>query len=309
MGKRPASSSSSASAKSPSQSKEDRLAKQVKKKACGINLLLTKDQQKRQQNKREVGADDSDDARFHKSLLKYNGANINNKSASRGKKKLMFLFPGKLDVRASGGKLGTLDKLDTKNPVLYVEYPEGRLKMQGTIVYPKTKYLAIQYKASASAIQAQKSGLHCRGSFDAFVVFSEYSWVGSKDENPEEAELPMPKSLGKYEGKVQSNEAIMATAAANDMDVDDDNKDDAGDAGASGSRSGDKEGGGGAASKRIVEDLTLDSDEPTATKASSTRRSGRSRSKVSYKEDSGSSDDDGEGGDDDDDEEASEDDD
>ena len=35
---------------------------------------------------------------------------------------------------------GTLAKLDSKNPVLYIDFPTGRLKLIGTLLFPKTKY-------------------------------------------------------------------------------------------------------------------------------------------------------------------------
>jgi hypothetical protein len=40
----------------------------------------------------------------------------------------------------SGCGQGTLAKLDSKNPVLYIDFPSGRLKLVGTLLFPKTKY-------------------------------------------------------------------------------------------------------------------------------------------------------------------------
>lgn len=40
----------------------------------------------------------------------------------------------------SGCEQGTLAKLDSKNPVLYIDFPSGRLKLVGTLLFPKTKY-------------------------------------------------------------------------------------------------------------------------------------------------------------------------
>jgi hypothetical protein len=39
---------------------------------------------------------------------------------------------------------GTLAQLDTRNPVLYIEFPEGRLKFFGTIVFPHNKYMVLK---------------------------------------------------------------------------------------------------------------------------------------------------------------------
>ncbi len=39
---------------------------------------------------------------------------------------------------------GTLAKLDTANPVLYIEFPQGRLKLLGTLVFPRNKYMVLR---------------------------------------------------------------------------------------------------------------------------------------------------------------------
>ncbi len=40
---------------------------------------------------------------------------------------------------------GTLAALDSRNPVLYINFPEGRLKFFGTIVFPKNKYMVLKF--------------------------------------------------------------------------------------------------------------------------------------------------------------------
>ena len=40
---------------------------------------------------------------------------------------------------------GTLAGLDSRNPVLYINFPEGRLKFFGTIVFPKNKYMVLKF--------------------------------------------------------------------------------------------------------------------------------------------------------------------
>jgi len=189
-------------------------------------------------------------------LNRYNDQNIMNKAASRGNKRYLFVFPGrlepceirgsrrkivkedtkngvqvksevksedvKIEKQESNGqiksesikieqkdivtpvkakkrwtkprkKLGTLSDLNTNKPTLYIEYPEGRLKLCGTILYPKNKYMAIKYPQSTN--QKVPSSLHCRGVFDNLVVFPEYYWVGTKEENPEEKPLPFPEEI------------------------------------------------------------------------------------------------------------------
>ncbi len=39
---------------------------------------------------------------------------------------------------------GTLAKLDTRNPVLYFDFPEGRLKLLGTLAFPRNKYMVLK---------------------------------------------------------------------------------------------------------------------------------------------------------------------
>lgn len=40
---------------------------------------------------------------------------------------------------------GSLAQLDTKNPVMYLDFPNGRLKLFGTLVFPKNKYLGLKF--------------------------------------------------------------------------------------------------------------------------------------------------------------------
>lgn len=36
-------------------------------------------------------------------------------------------------------------QLDTQNPILYLDFAEGRVKLRGTMLFPKNKYLAIRF--------------------------------------------------------------------------------------------------------------------------------------------------------------------
>ncbi|XP_024530015.1 DNA-binding protein RHL1 [Selaginella moellendorffii] len=120
-----------------------------------------------------------------KELLKCDGKDIVKKGTR--KSKFLFSFPG-LVAPVAGGKFGDLAHLDTKNPILYVDFPKGRIKLFGTIVYPKNKYLTLQLtKGSKSVI--------CDDVIESLVVFSESWWIGTKEENPEEKKLDMPKDL------------------------------------------------------------------------------------------------------------------
>ncbi|KAI4969144.1 hypothetical protein ZWY2020_000058 [Hordeum vulgare] len=109
----------------------------------------------------------------------------------RGQRRSRFLFsfPGLLAPAAgAGGRVGELADLGTKNPVLYLEFPQGRMKLLGTHVYPKNKYLTLQMTRSAK-------GVACEDVFESMIVFSEAWWVGTKEENPDELKLEFPKEL------------------------------------------------------------------------------------------------------------------
>ena len=40
---------------------------------------------------------------------------------------------------------GSLAQLDSQNPVLYLDFPQGRLKFLGTIVFPRNKYMLLKF--------------------------------------------------------------------------------------------------------------------------------------------------------------------
>eukprot|EP00466_Bigelowiella_natans_P011623 jgi/Bigna1/90220/estExt_fgenesh1_pg.C_650063 len=216
---------------------EDKESQRIKRIAIRSNVLASKIQQ-------------VNPTKVPEAIIKYDGANINNKSRSRGKKKFLFVFPGKLDVETTGGKMGTLDNLSSRNPVLYIEYPQGRLKLFGTIVYPKSKFLALNYKPNSSEKQIKKTGFQCRGTFDAFIVFSESRWI------QEEEVLKDEEDVGdndvENEGEEKSDDITREV-----IDLDDGDDDDGDD---------------GSKKKR----------------SSSRRRSGRVTAVISYKEESGS---------------------
>jgi hypothetical protein len=71
-------------------------------------------------------------------------------------------------------KLGTLDQLDTLEPVLYVDFPTGRLKMEGRIIYPKNRYLTLQFSQTGKNVV-------CQDIFDKIVVFPKVTIVFLND--------------------------------------------------------------------------------------------------------------------------------
>jgi hypothetical protein len=44
---------------------------------------------------------------------------------------------------------GTLAQLDSQNPVMYLDFPQGRLKFFGTLVFPKNKYMMLKLGGSS----------------------------------------------------------------------------------------------------------------------------------------------------------------
>jgi len=116
------------------------------------------------------------------------------------------MLPGRISLEKTSGKFGSLEKLNTPTPVLYIDFPQGRLKMLGTVMYPKAKFLPIQYASN----QKKKSSLTCRGTVGEMIVFSQYYWVGKKEDNPEEKECPLPKDLQSPLG-FQSHESSSKT--------------------------------------------------------------------------------------------------
>ncbi|CAA6662701.1 unnamed protein product [Spirodela intermedia] len=120
-----------------------------------------------------------------KVVLKHRGRDIVKKG--QRKNKFLFSLPGLL-APVSGGKIGELANLNTRNPVLYLEFPQGRMKLFGTVVYPKNKYLTLQFSKSSK-------GVLCEDSFENMVVFSEAWWIGSREENPDEIRLDFPEDL------------------------------------------------------------------------------------------------------------------
>ncbi|XP_027358828.1 DNA-binding protein RHL1 isoform X2 [Abrus precatorius] len=123
-------------------------------------------------------------------VAKHHGKDIIKKS-QRKSSRYLFSFPS-LIAPIGGGKIGDLKDLGTKNPILYLDFPQGQMKLFGTIVYPKNRYLTLQFSKGGKSVM-------CEDYFDNMIVFSDAWWIGNKDENPEEAKLEFPKEL--YEGQ------------------------------------------------------------------------------------------------------------
>ncbi|KAK9117855.1 hypothetical protein Scep_015948 [Stephania cephalantha] len=128
-----------------------------------------------------------------KLVAKHHGRDVVKKS--QRKNRFLFSFPG-LIAPINGGKIGELKDLETENPVLYLDFPQGRMKLFGTIVYPKNRYLTMQFSRGGK-------GVTCDDYFDSMIVFPEAWWIGKKSENPEENRLEFPKDVEVGERQVE----------------------------------------------------------------------------------------------------------
>lgn len=154
---------------------EMRERKRVKREAFANNLIVSESRAKV-----EVPLSPS------KIVIKHHGKDILKKS--QRKNKFLFSFPGLLAPLASGGKIGELKDLGTKNPILYLHFPQGQIKLFGTILYPKNRYLTLQFPRGGKNVT-------CEDYFDNMIVFSQAWWIGTKDENPEESRLDFPQEF------------------------------------------------------------------------------------------------------------------
>ncbi|KAL6760361.1 hypothetical protein V8C86DRAFT_1109906 [Haematococcus lacustris] len=120
-----------------------------------------------------------------RALVRCNGQDIIKKSSIRKNRYLLVL--NCLLAPTAGGRLGVLAQLDSRSPVLYLDFPSGRLKLWGTLVFPHNKYMVLRTGGTA--------GVVCEDVFENMIVFSEAWWVGQEEDNPQELRLPMPADL------------------------------------------------------------------------------------------------------------------
>ena len=134
--------------------------------------------------------------------------------AAAAKPRYLLLLPGRL-APMDGGSIGSIERLDTPNPEIYLDFPgKGKLRLRGTLVYPQSKYLTMQPTRGGET-------LVCDEAFDNLIVFSDAQWMekvggaasgkaaataakaegeegeeggGEEDDGPLEA-APLPKSV------------------------------------------------------------------------------------------------------------------
>jgi hypothetical protein len=139
-------------------------------------------------------------------VLKRSDCKDIHKRSSVKKSRYMTVFPGQLG-NLKEGRLGSLAKLDTQNPVMYIEYPGfGRLKLCGTIVRSRaTRYFTLNVKS--------KDRLNLEDWFDSMIVFSTCFWVGTAETNPGEEPMPFPEELKHVQTAAEADQPPPATPA------------------------------------------------------------------------------------------------
>lgn len=124
------------------------------------------------------------------------GCDISNRLKSFGAKQYLLVLPFDLNCASAklGGKFGQLSHLDTLNPCITIEFPElnGRLKVLGTLMFAETQYFGLDLPLMK---QNGSGDVQLAGIYEHVIVFSEFYWIGSAEENPDERPLDMPSAL------------------------------------------------------------------------------------------------------------------
>jgi hypothetical protein len=120
-------------------------------------------------------------------LKRCDGADIIKKNAAR-RKKYLVAFPGGVAL-GPGARLGMLHGLDSSTPTLDVQYPEGRLRMYGVLVFPRNPMLTLKCSTS------KDRPVQCADTFETIILFSRWAWIGDEVSNPGNLPQPLPTSL------------------------------------------------------------------------------------------------------------------
>lgn len=116
----------------------------------------------------------------------YNGKDIIKRPERSRRKKAVFILPASITLTGRG-KLGTVTKMDTGFPVMYIDFPSGRIKLEGRLVEPKNSLMPLSFKKGG--------GVVVKGAIQTLIVFSKTSWIGTAEENPDETPMPMPEKV------------------------------------------------------------------------------------------------------------------
>jgi hypothetical protein len=120
-------------------------------------------------------------------LRKCNGADIIKKNAAR-RKKYLIAFPGGIAL-TPGARVGLLQGLDSSTPTLDIEYPDGRLRMHGVLVFPRNPLLTLKCPSGKA------KPVQCADTFETVIAFSGWAWIGDVVSNPGNLPVPLPSSM------------------------------------------------------------------------------------------------------------------
>jgi len=139
-------------------------------------------------------------ARIPPSLQQKSSVDIIQKGmgGSATKRKLLVLLPFRFSCTASNQQLGWMSQLNTNNPTMYINFKEGRIKLFGTYINCSNPFLTLQLnkkKARANGAHHQPPPLQVKGIFQTICAFTEWRWIGSAAENPDEHSMPLPHSI------------------------------------------------------------------------------------------------------------------
>lgn len=73
-------------------------------------------------------------------------------------------------MMVTGGVQGVLAQLDTQTPTMYLEFPQGRMKLFGRLVFPKNKYIVLK---------AGHKDILCEDIFDMLVRSRSVFWLAT----------------------------------------------------------------------------------------------------------------------------------
>ncbi|KAL6780798.1 hypothetical protein ACKKBF_B11680 [Auxenochlorella protothecoides x Auxenochlorella symbiontica] len=129
-------------------------------------------------------------------ILQHRGKDIIKKGFAR-RKRFLVAFCMKLQA-LTGGKLGTLSNLDSAQPTMHIDLPQGALQLTGTLTFPRTKY---------AVLRLGSKDVLCEDLFDSLIVFDKYTWLSGEGEGVVPAHLPaqpMEATMQRDEGGAAS---------------------------------------------------------------------------------------------------------
>ena len=113
----------------------------------------------------------------HAHVLKCDGTDIIRKGAHR-RGRFLFILPG--NFQGQPGTIGKVGGMDTPEPWVLLDTPQGSVKLLGNIVRSDTHWLTLQ---AAGA----KASVVCEDVFESAVVFHSWEWI---DQHGDASEVP-----------------------------------------------------------------------------------------------------------------------